>query len=71
MVAVPALTPVTTPLAFTVAIEVFEDDHVPPLTVELKVVVEFKHIVCVPLSVPALVPAVTLRTKDTLGQPTP
>ena len=45
MVAVPAETPVITPvLAFIVAIDVFDDDHVPPVCVEEKVVVNPTHI---------------------------
>jgi hypothetical protein len=52
-VAVPAATPVTTPLvALTVAIAVLLDDHVPPVTVEAKVVVAPVNTVGVPERVP-------------------
>jgi len=56
MVAVPAATPVTTPVeALTVAIPVFPDVHVPPLApFDVNVVVPPEQIACVPLSVPAL-----------------
>jgi hypothetical protein len=39
IVAVPAPTPVTTPEELTVATKAFEVDHVPPDTVDAKVVV--------------------------------
>jgi hypothetical protein len=61
MVAVPAATPVTTPVvAFTVATEVLEDDQVPPETVEVNVVVPVPQMVWVPPKVPALAAAVTV-----------
>ena len=62
MVAVPAATPVTTPVeALTVAMPVLPDVHVPPLVpFEVNVVVAPEHIACVPLSVPALDGAVTV-----------
>ena len=45
IVAVPAETPVITPVVeFMVAIDVFDDDHVPPVCVEEKVVVNPTHI---------------------------
>ena len=54
MVAVPAVKPVTNPVvALTVAMLVSLLDQLPPLTVELKVVVLFAQTSCVPLSVPA------------------
>ena len=53
IVAVPAATPVITPLVLTVATARSELLHVPPLTVELKVVVSPTHTACVPESVPA------------------
>ena len=61
MVAVPAVTPVTTPVeAFTVATPVALLDHVPPITVDAKVVVPVTQMLCVPLSVPADGGAVTV-----------
>ena len=72
MVAVPAVTPVTTPVeAFTVAIPVALLDHVPPETVEAKVVVMLAQISCVPLSVPAEegVVTVTVRVAVASAQP--
>jgi hypothetical protein len=48
IVAEPPLTPVTTPPALTVAIAVFEDDHVPPATLPVKVVVAPAQSVVVP-----------------------
>ena len=54
MVAVPAATPVTTPVeAPIVATPVEPDVQVPPDTLDVKVVVPFEHNVCVPLNVPA------------------
>ena len=54
MVAVPAVKPVTNPVvALTVAMLVSLLDQLPPITVELKVVVLFAQTSCVPLSVPA------------------
>ena len=59
--AVPAVTPVITPTAFTVAIPGLKDDHVPPDTDGVYVVLLPTQIaVGVPLSVPALGGAVTL-----------
>ena len=43
MVAVPAETPVITPEAFIVAIDVFDELHVPPVCVEENVVVNPTH----------------------------
>ena len=61
MVAVPAATPVTTPVeAFTVATPAVLLDQLPPLTVEANVVVPFVHISWVPLSVPAEAGAATV-----------
>ena len=61
MVAVPAATPVTTPVeAFTVAIAGELLDQTPPDIVEPKIVVPFKQTTCVPLSVPAEVGAATV-----------
>ena len=57
IVAVPAETPEIAPVElFIVATPVLFEDHVPPLTEELKVDVPFEQMVCVPLSVPAEVP---------------
>ena len=61
MVAVPAETPVITPvLEFMVAIPVADDDHVPPVCVEEKVVVNPTHTFCVPDKVPDTGAAVTV-----------
>ena len=63
MVAVPAPTPVTRPEASTVATAVLLEDQVPPgFPLELKVVVPFEHIACVPLRVPATGPAVMVTS---------
>jgi len=64
IVAVPADTPVTTPVvAFTVAIPVFDELHVPPVCVELNVVVELTQMFCVPDNVPATGAAVTVTVR--------
>jgi len=61
MVAVPAATPVTTPVeVFTVATPTSLLDQLPPLTVEANVVVLFIQMLCVPLRVPAEVGAATV-----------
>ena len=61
MVAVPAATPVTTPVeAFTVATPTALLDQLPPLTVEANVVVPATQMLCVPLRVPAEAGAVTV-----------
>ena len=61
MVAVPAATPVITPVeAFTVATTVALLDQLPPLTVEANVVVPAIQMFCVPLRVPAEVGAATV-----------
>ena len=61
MVAVPAATPVTTPVeAFTVTTPVALLDQLPPLTVEANVVVPAIQILCVPLRIPAEAGAVTV-----------
>jgi hypothetical protein len=74
IVAVPAATPVTTPVElFTVATAVLLDDHAPPLfPFEVNVVVPLTHMFCVPLTVPALGAAVTVtvRVAVALLQPT-
>jgi hypothetical protein len=73
MVAVPELTPVTTPVElFTVAIPVLLDVHAPPLLpFVVNVVVAATQIFCVPLNVPALAAAVTVtvRVAVALAQP--
>ena len=72
MVAVPAVKPVTNPVvALTVAMLVALLDQLPPLTVELKVVVLFAQTSCVPLRVPAVGTAVTVteRVAVALAQP--
>jgi hypothetical protein len=61
IVAVPAETPLITPVEeLMVAIPVLPELHVPPETVELKVVEPLTQIPCVPLSVPAEGGAVTV-----------
>jgi hypothetical protein len=61
MVAVPAATPVTTPVeAFTEATPTALLDQLPPLTVEANVVEPFVQISWVPLRVPAVVGAATV-----------
>jgi hypothetical protein len=60
MVAIPAVAPTMFPVAETVAIAGFEVLHVPPATVEEKVVDRPTQIACVPLKVPALGIAVTV-----------
>ena len=61
MVAVPAATPVTTPVeAFTVATPAALLDQLPPLTVEANVVVPLTQMLCVPLRVPAEAGAATV-----------
>jgi hypothetical protein len=60
IVAIPAATPVTSPVeAFTVATPAAELDQLPPVTVEVKIVDEPAQIACGPLSVPAVAGAVT------------
>ena len=65
MVAVPAATPVTTPVElFTVATAALLVVQAPPvLPFEVKVVLPVPHIVCVPLKVPALAAAVTVTVR--------
>ena len=53
MLSVPDATPVTTPALFTVAIPVYKEVHVPPLTVSLKETVDVAHTVLAPLIAPA------------------
>ena len=63
--AVPAATPVTTPVElFTVAIAALLVLHAPPvLPSEANVVVPLTQIACVPLNVPALGAAVTVTVR--------
>jgi hypothetical protein len=64
IVAVPAATPVTTPVdVLTVAIPVASLDHDPPDDVDVKVVVPATQIACVPLKVPAKGAAVTVTVR--------
>jgi hypothetical protein len=74
MVAVPAATPVTTPVELiTVATEALLVLQEPPvLPFEVNVVVPLTHMFCVPLTVPALGAAVTVtvRVAVALLQPT-
>ncbi len=70
MVAVPVLTPVTTPLAFTVATAVLPLVHVPPASPLLvKVVVVPIHTDPVPLIVPALAFGLTVTNFVVLAVP--
>jgi hypothetical protein len=68
MVAVPGAIPVTTPEEFTEAMEAAVLVQVPPVTVEVKVVVLPTQIDCVPERVPALAFGVTV-TVTTLEFP--
>ena len=64
MVALPAATPVTSPeVALTVAMLVALLVQVPPVTVDVKVVMLFTQMPCVPLSVPAIGAAVTVTVR--------
>ena len=72
MVAVPAATPVTTPVeAFTMATPTALLDQLPPLTVEATVVVPATQMLCVPLRVPAVGAVVTVTEREAvaLAQP--
>jgi hypothetical protein len=72
MVAIPPVIPVTTPeVALTVAMPGALLDQVPPVAVELKVVVWLEQMFWLPLSVPALGAAVTVtvRVAVALAQP--
>jgi hypothetical protein len=72
MVAVPAATPVTSPVvALTVAMAGVLLDQAPPEMVDAKVDVPFTQISCVPLSVPVVGAAVTVtvRVAVALAQP--
>jgi hypothetical protein len=61
IVAVPAATPVITPLdALTDAIPVLEELYVPPLVVDVNVVVEPMHTVCVPVNAATVGRALTV-----------
>jgi hypothetical protein len=71
MVAVPDATPVTTPLASMLAMDEFDDVHVPPDTVEVKVVVTLVQISWVPLNSPAVGGAATVRVAVVLTDPQP
>ena len=70
MVAEPAATPVTTPEALTVAIEVFDEVQAPPGSpFEVIVVVFPAQTVAVPLKVPASGPAVTVMESVAISEP--
>jgi hypothetical protein len=72
MVAVPAATPVTSPVvALTVAIAGVLLDQAPPEMVDAKIDVPFTQMPCVPLSVPAegVAVTVTMRVAVALEQP--
>ena len=72
IVAVPAATPVITPVfEFIVAIAVFDDDHVPPVCVEENVVVKPTHTFCVPDKVPDTTAAVTVIVPVAFTVPQP
>ena len=62
MVDVPALTPVTTPLASTVALAGLTDVQAPPPAASAKFVVEPAHTVAVPVMVPATGIGLTVTT---------
>ena len=50
--------------ASIVAMDIFDEDHSPPESPsEIKEVVPFEHIVCVPLKVPALTGAVIVTVR--------
>ena len=61
MLAEPALTPTINPeLALTVATTVFEELHVPPPAVDVRLVVAPAHTIGLPLKTPAIGAAVTV-----------
>ena len=61
MVATPTARPVINPeVELIVAIEAADDDHVPPVEVDVNVVVNPVHIDCVPINIPAVGGAVTV-----------
>ena len=63
IVAVPAVTPLITPVEeFIVATAGVPELQVPPVTVDVKVVVPLTQIACVPLKVPAVGGAVTVTS---------
>ena len=70
MVAVPALIPETSP-EFIVAIELLEEDQLPPIEVDEKVALSPTHIAWFPDKVPATGGAVTVMVlvAVALGQP--
>ena len=63
--------PIMLPVAETVAIAGFEVLHIPPATVEAKVVDRPTQMACVPFKVPALGMAVTVMAIELVafGQP--
>jgi hypothetical protein len=66
----PTATPVTTPEALTVATEVFDEVHAPPVSpFEVIVVVFPTHTLAVPLNVPASGPAVTVMESVARSDP--
>ncbi len=69
MVTVPAVTPLTTPEAFMVAIAVLLLVHVPPATASDKVTVAPVHSVEVPVIVPALGAGLTVTVSTALAEP--
>ena len=72
MVAVPAVTPVTTPVeAFTVATTVLLLLHVPPVLLELNEVVLPTQTAWVPLKVPAFGTAETVIVRVTVASAHP
>jgi hypothetical protein len=70
IVAEPTETPVTTPEALTVAMEVFDEVHAPPASpFDVMVVVFPTHTLAVPLNVPASGPAVTVMESVARSDP--
>lgn len=65
----PAATPVTTPLAFTLAMLAALVLHAPPLPVWLMVIVAPAHILLAPLNVPAFGRPVTVITLVAVALP--
>jgi hypothetical protein len=69
ILAVPAVTPVTTPAELIVAIDVAPDDQVPPATESVSTVVAFTHTVVLPTMVPAVADGLTVTVVVALAVP--
>ena len=70
IVAEPTATPITTPEALTVAMEVFDEVHAPPASPFEVIAVELPtHTLEVPLKVPASGPAVTVMESVARSDP--